>query len=534
MQPNSYFVPLLREYLSFFKIYPNSQKLHLVLKSSPSYPSVLSIVQTCIYFGLKTKAYKADYDALLKNNIPVIVHLKEDSDEKFVLVKKVTDKCVIYRDTTTLKTIETPPENFSAKWTGILVLSEKSKEQWHLQNNIPLKKFGVIALLLIAVLTVFLYNIQNLSVFAFVMFLLKCAGIWLTYNLIRYEKGVSSSSLDDFCRKKASFDCDKVLASKASRIFNAVSVADSGFIYFVTGLSVLVMSIFSGERDTVLLILFYLSVCATPFILFSILYQKIVVKKWCPLCLSVAGIIFLENSWFLFYPSKASVFNYVQPFILLLFSFIISILILCFFKRFLQQQIESLTDKTESLRIKRNPLILASVFNRQQQTVIPQKHQIIIGNQQSPVVITTLLNPMCRPCAKKVKNIITLLEKYPQKLLWQIRFDGIETNEYHPINQMQLHLIQLCNNKKDNVKLQIMTDWYRKQSMQWFSKKYPVKEITKETLLNFAEQNAANKELNIQKIPTIWMNNREFPEEYSVTDIPFLLTNVNLILQLTK
>ena len=127
-----------------------------------------------------------------------------------------------------------------------------------------------------------------------------------------------------------------------------------------------------------------------------------------------------------------------------------------------------------------------------------------------------------------------LLEKYPQKFFWQIRFDGIETNEYHPINQMQLHLIQLCNNKTDDMKLQIITDWYRKQSMQWFSKKYPVKEITKETLLNFAEQNAANKELNIQKIPTMWMNNREFPEEYSVTDIPFLLTNVNLILQLTK
>lgn len=534
MQPNSYFVPLLREYLSFFKIYPNSQKLHLVLKSSPSYPSVLSIVQTCIYFGLTTKAYKADYDALLKNSMPAIVHLKEKSGEKFVMVEKVTDKYLVYKNATTLKTIETTSEEFAGKWTGILVLSDKSGEEWRVQNNIPLKKYGVVALFLIAVLTVFLYNIQNLSVFTAAMFLLKCAGIWLTYNLIRHEKGISSLLMDDFCRKKASFDCDKVLASKASRIFNAVSVADSGFIYFVTGLSVLVMSIFSGERDTVLLILFYLSVCATPFILFSILYQKIVVKKWCPLCLSVTGIIILEICLFLFYSNRVSVFDYAQPFILLLFSFIISILILCFFKRSLQQQIESLANKTESLRIKRNPLILASVFSRQQQTVIPQKHQIIIGNQQSPVVFTTLLNPMCQPCAKKVKNIITLLEKYPQKLLWQIRFDGIETNEYHPINQIQLHLMQLCNNKTDNVKLQIMTDWYRKQSMQWFSKKYPVKEITKETLLNFAEQNAANKELNIQKIPTIWINNREFPEEYSVTDIPFLLTNVNLILQLTK
>lgn len=506
MQSNTYFIPLLQEYMKHFGIPSERKDLQLLLQSSPSFPSVLSIIQACIYFGLNTKAYKADYDALLKNSMPAIVHLKENSDEKFVLVEKVTDKRLVYKDFTTLEAIEITAEEFIGKWTGILVLSEKSKEEWRVQNNISRKKYGVVVLFLIAVLTVLLYNIQNLTIFTAAMFLLKCVGIWLTYNLIRHEKGISSSSLDDFCRKKASFDCDKVLSSKASRIFNAVSLADSGFIYFVTGLSVLVLSVFSSEQNTVLSILFYLSVCATPLILFSILYQKIVVKKWCPLCLSVAGIIFLEVCLFLFYPSKVFAFDYVQPFILLLFSFIISILILFFFKRLLQQQIESHTDKTESLRIKRNPLILASVFSRQQQAVIPRNHQITIGNQQSPVVITTLLNPMCQPCAKKVKSIITLLEKYPQKFLWQIRFDGIETNEYHPINQLQLHLMHLCNNKTDDVKLQIITDWYRKHSVQWFAKKYPVKEITKESICGFSEQIIENRQLNIQKVPTIWIN----------------------------
>lgn len=534
MYSNSYFIPLLYEYLKHFGIRSERKDLQLLLQSSPSFPSVLSIIQTCTYFGLNTKAYKADYDALLKNSIPVIVHLKENSGEKFVIVEKVTDKYLVYKDSVTLKTIKITSEKFTDKWTGILVLSEKSKVERRVQNNIPLKKYGVVALLLIAVLTVFLYETEDITIFSTGVFLLKCAGIWLTCNLIRHEKGVSSLWIDDFCRKKASFACDKVLASKASRIFNAVSLADGGFIYFVTGLSALVLSIFSGEQEIILSILFYLSVCATPLILFSILYQKIVVKKWCPLCLSVSGIILLEIRLFVFYSRKISVFDYVQPFILLLFSFIISILILCFLKRFLQHQIESLDNRTESLRIKRNPLILATVFSRQQQTVIPRKHQIIIGNRQSPVVITTLLNPLCRPCAKKVKSIITLLEKYPQKLLWQIRFDGIETNEYHPINQIQLHLMQLCNNKTDKVKLQIITDWYRKQSVQRFSKKYPVKEITKETLLDFAKHNAENKPLNVRKIPAMWINNREFPEEYSVEDIPFLLTDIDLLLKLTK
>ncbi len=86
MQSNSYFIPLLEEFLKHFDIRSDRKDLQLLLQSSPSFPSVLSIIQTCVYFGLNTKAYKADYDVLLKNNMPVLVHLKEDSDEKFVLV----------------------------------------------------------------------------------------------------------------------------------------------------------------------------------------------------------------------------------------------------------------------------------------------------------------------------------------------------------------------------------------------------------------------------------------------------------------
>lgn len=118
--------------------------------------------------------------------------------------------------------------------------------------------------------------------------------------------------------------------------------------------------------------------------------------------------------------------------------------------------------------------------------------------------------------------------------MWQIRFDGIEANEYHPIDQIQLHLMQLCNIKSDDMKLQIISDWYHKQSVQWFKKKYPIKEISIITISEYAEQSAGNRMLNIKRIPTVWINNRKLPEEYNLEDIPFLLTDLNLLLKLTK
>lgn len=170
---------LLREYLNFCGIKPSSQQLQLVSQSSPSYPSVLSIVQTCVYFGLKTKAYKADYDALLKNNMPAIVHLKEGSDEKFVLVVKVTDKHVVYKDAGKLKTVEVSAEKFTEEWTGILILSEKNEEK-KVKKHSFVKKYGIYSLFLFVVFTAVSYNPQNITFFIVGLFFLKSVGIWLT------------------------------------------------------------------------------------------------------------------------------------------------------------------------------------------------------------------------------------------------------------------------------------------------------------------------------------------------------------------
>lgn len=536
MSSTNYLPYLLREYLKLFGIFPKSQELYVALQSSPSYPSVLSIVQTCNYFGLSTKAFKADYNALLKSKIPAIVLLKDDSDEKFALVENVSVNSVVFKDTAVLRTIEMNPDEFCKQWTGILVLSEGKKEkEKNVKNKINIKKNGTITLLLIAVLTILSFSIQNPTVFLAGLFFLKFMGIWLTYNLIRHEIGVLTPLLENFCRMKVSFDCEKVLSSKMSRLFNTIHLSDSGFFYFLTGFLMLVLSIFSGVENSILFLLFYLSVCATPLILFSILYQKMIVKKWCPICLSVAGIIFLEICLFLFYPDNISSFNSIQPFFICFFAFFASLLILNFSHRFLQAQKKAIANKVESLKIKRNPLVLTTIFNQQKSTLIPQNQHITVGNQDAPIIITTLLNPICQPCAKMAKSILTLLEKQSTVFLWQIRFDGIETKQYHPINHMQLHLMQLCNNEtEDDKKLQVIKDWYRMQSIKKFVKKYPFKGISEETIRSFAEQNSQNKLLNVQKVPTLWMNNKQLPEDYSVTDLPFLSTNQNLLLQLTK
>lgn len=541
MSSTNYLVPLLREYFESFNIHPDIEQLQIALQSAPTFPSLLSIHQTCIYFGLKTKAYKGDYDALLENKMLIIVHWKLDNEEKFVLVNKIEAESVICFDATKHQKIKMSKDDFCKFWTGTLVLSIKGEKQEDSKKRASKNKLWVYGLALFAFLIVFVFGFRNFQNSASLYYsigvsLLKTFGVWLTASLINHEVGFKYSPFESFCNKKASFDCNKVLNSNASRIFNKVSLTDVGFVYFAAGLFAIMLGVFSGMHSSILLGLFYVSVIGTPFVLYSVLYQKYVVKKWCPLCLGVMGLILLEIFLFLLYPNKSFIKEtFSFNLIIIMLSFICGIIFLYFYRNLINAQVDSFTNKLQSLRLKRNPLVLMSVFNSQRKTEIPKQHIISIGNQLSPFVITTLLSPVCNPCKRMTSEIINIIEKHPDSFLWQIRFDGIEKKEYDQINLIQLYLFQLCNNEKDNnVKLQIIRDWFSKQSFPWFSAKYPIEKIDPETITGFAEQVNENTKLDVNRLPALWINKRLMPQEYTITDISFIFTDADLLLQLTK
>jgi thiol-disulfide isomerase/thioredoxin len=215
-------------------------------------------------------------------------------------------------------------------------------------------------------------------------------------------------------------------------------------------------------------------------------------------------------------------------------SLTIGILIVSFFKKLLNAQADSFNSKLQSLRIKRNPVVLASVFGRQKIAEVPKNHNIVMGDSNAPFVITTLLSPMCKPCKKLAGQIIELLKKHPSCFYWQIRFDGIENNAGN-LNKIQLQLMQLCNREKDeNLKLKIISAWYSRQSFKWFSSKYPFQEISPEIYSSFAEVIIENKKFGFKKVPGLWVNDKELPSDYSVADLPYLTTDFKLFLHLTK
>ncbi|MBP1637689.1 MAG: Peptidase family, partial [Bacteroidetes bacterium] len=95
-----------------------------VLKSSPTFPSVLSITQACAFFGLDCCAYKANIQTLEKIDKPIILHINDKID-KFVLFEKKQNDVITYFDYIQDKRIRIRTDDFLLIWTNILLIPDK-------------------------------------------------------------------------------------------------------------------------------------------------------------------------------------------------------------------------------------------------------------------------------------------------------------------------------------------------------------------------------------------------------------------------
>lgn len=539
MDNDNYFIPLLLYHFRLLGIKCNSRQLDLVLQSSPSYPSLLSIMQTYSYFGLKANAFRADFIALKKLSLPVLVQINNGDSHKFVLVCTISDTNLSYYDVSIAKEIVTSPDDFCAVWTGVLVHAERVEQVCNKISNETLskvKKYVVVAFVFLSLFLLSVVNVRELNplLFFWGLLILKCTGLWFTIGLLRQESGGSYSSFDAICHRVEAFDCKGVVQSKGAKIFNQIALADIGFVFFVTSIIFLFFGLFFNTINPVLSILFTLALCSSPFILFSIIYQKFFVKKWCPLCLGVVATLLIELVYLVF------LYDLVFPEKILLVtlsfsvSFFISLLILFYEKHRLLNVTKAFSNEVAVMRLKRSPIVMNTLFQKQNLFLGSESQNLIMGDNNAPIKITSLLSPMCTPCKKLATDLVRLLNQYPTLIQWHLRLDGFESQDYLSENEIPLQIIELFKQNTDTEsRLEIVKNWFQSQSLEVFHRKYPAKTIMDDSLNYFLEHVKENKRMEIQKVPTVWINKFEYPEEYSFKDIPFLLTDLNNLLKST-
>lgn len=511
---------ILRLLLKKNNIKVNEKELEFQLESHPSYPGLHSLTGVLNHFGVDNIAVEVPVDVQTLSSLPkfFIAHCKNEKEEHLVLAEQTENHIELIYNKKVKENLST--EDFLQTWTGVLFAAKKNEEELQEKVKVTASKKLFYYVTFFVFLLLFFCNLPNL--FQSLHFLLSLTGIAISVLIVQQELGINSKYSDRFCsgnNKKT--NCNDVLNSKGAKLFGNIKLSDVGLIYF-TGISLswLLLSFAESSNDNLIIIL---SACAVPFTLYSIYYQYIVIKKWCPLCLSILSVLWGQALCLLLSNVKFSSFTidlYSNLIICCSFMSVTSLWLFIYPKLKLVQEHRKL--KISHNRFKNNYNIFESLISGKPMidTTIKKSSEIIFGNKsnQALLKITLITNPLCGHCKNAHLAIEQLLNANIKHLQIRIRFNVNTKDKSSLDTKIAMRLLNIYHQEKEELAVNALHEIYNgTNTNQWFEKwnineknKY-FEELKKETA--WCHHN------NINFTPEILVNGRSFPNEYDMNDL---------------
>ncbi|MDD4757111.1 MAG: vitamin K epoxide reductase family protein, partial [Prolixibacteraceae bacterium] len=413
MEDNAVFV--LQKAVQQLKIEVNKESIKEDLLSNPYYPSLKSICDTLKKYNVEYYPLRLTIEEIKELEMAFIAH-SDQGGGRLVFVKEIKNNKVTFF--VSEEKIETRDfEDFSKLLSGAVVLMQAKEDSGEhgyktkRQNEIINK--SLLPLGIVSIITWIIFNLSSISnILGFQpgyifggLIATKITGLVASVFLVLHELKVHTPIVDKICRFNSKTDCDTVLNSNASKLFGWINWADAGLIYF-TG-TLLFLS--TATESYSLWILSLISAMALPYPVFSIYYQAVKTKKWCPFCLLVQLVLIAE--FILLFPLIKTVSISVTNLLTITVSFLVPASLWFIFKsRFTNlQQYEKI--KYSYLSFKRNPQIFKSLLqNNEFIEIAPTRNSLILGNPEASITITAFLSLHCGPCKNAFIQFENLLE----------------------------------------------------------------------------------------------------------------------------
>lgn len=506
-------INLVQKLLKKNSISFDKEELAFQIQSHPSYPSLHAITGVLDHFNIENVAADVPVNSETLSQLPdcFIAQINGDHGQDLIVVERKKSDYIIY-DSENKKSKLTEGE-FLNKFTGIIVAVEETEDYQVSKNNSKLVK--TIGFSLLAVFALFFVFNNSTSWYNTFYFLLSITGIVISIAIIKQELGLKTSIGDAFCSgaddKK---DCDAVLTSKGAEILKGYKLSDFSMLYFI-GLSLLTFTQISNP-----VISYTISLLAIPITLYSLYYQYAVVKKWCLLCLSIVGVLWLQT----LAPVLTS--NYINTFILsdfvtlgLVASF--TWLTWSYIKPLFTEVQELKKEKIASVKFKRNYALFDSLLQKSPQldTQLTDSKEIVFGNPNSNLEITIVTNPFCGHCKPVHAHVDEILKRYHNNVKIKVRFNVSIEDKNSDVVKITSRLIEIYNTQEEKECLKAMDAIYEGQKPATWLKKWGectdkeayISELEKEK--DWCTKNAINF------TPEILVNGKSFPKEYNRTDL---------------
>lgn len=507
---------LFHKYLFLINVKVPILRLRSVCVSNPTYPSLLSTIETFKAFNCKAVAVKIEIGNL--ENLPLPFLCQTSNGDLIFLLNIESGRVVFLTEKNNEENLAI--EEFSNLWNGIIIyaenLSESEKNGKNVKNGFASIKLYTKYFAYLITSILFIQFVSNLSLEKIPLFFCKVFGILICFTIISFEN--SSSALNQFCKSIRNGNCDAVLNSKASKLFGVLPLSFIGLFYYTFTIFLLVLN---SEFTFILCIIS--SFLGSLFIPFSIFYQKYKIREWCILCLFVLIEIFIECIIILFFTiNYTSKFLFtIENLILLCNTAFISFMIVYTIVFILQnnKKRNEVSKKYNILKYNDNVFNSLIKLGTRHDLDLLKNIGIFYGNQNCSNTLLMVCSPFCEPCAHSHTQLKQLLSNELDLRIQVIFFVADDVNNPYNI------ATSLLMNSTDN-KLNIyLEEWFKSD----INTKMQIVENNKENVFknNVQEKIKIMNEWcfknDVQHTPTFYLNGYELPNEYDVTDLRFFI-----------
>lgn len=480
----------------------------------PNRNNMYGLVQMLRVYGIKAMGVHLEDKDPCRLNFPCILHV----DGGFAIGLECDGNNLALQQQGEKSSM--PCEVFRQNWTGqALVVDDMEQagepDYWeHMRKDLLRRgtESCIPVMLTLAALVGIAGNFGQIPGFALFNLVLYAAGLGICFLLLQKQVMGKSRYADKTCSLLHQADCDSLLKGSYSGILG-ISWSEVGSGFFVA--SILLSALYPSAIGPVCLS-GWLAMC---YGVWSIYCQWRLAKVWCPLCLSVQGIV-----WIAGIVSACCVRNLTLTFEACTLSSI-SIAVGIMYVHHSASRYQACREKTDisqkynALKAKRS---VAEILMKESEyyEVSDADSFIFFGNKEAGLRITVLSNPYCAPCARAHAEVEKLLKWYGDGLCIQYIFTAFGQH----LEDSCRYLIS-CYNSEDTVSsLARYSEWYktggegRKKILQAHQAQIQEPEWERQ-LQKHRHWREVNK---LVATPTVLVNGHLLPQEYEIRDLTML------------
>jgi uncharacterized membrane protein len=481
------------------------EDIYLQLLSHTDYPSLKAITDTLDYFDIESLAANVPKDAL--SQLPKSFLALVEKQGSTALVLATQSKKRVHVRTLENKKETLSLDDFSAQWTGTIIVIEEEKKASIVWNSSNLASMMMIGVLLLLVLTTIISG--NEITYALYM-LLTAVGVAISYLITKESMGLKDNISATVCNALSSKadSCNAVITSKAGEIGKGFGLGDASMVYFV---SLFFITTFLGVQTSVL---FAVSIGTLFIVGYSVYLQGIQLKQWCGLCLLIS-VVLISQFGIVFILFSGWDFSLSYTLKILSLSMIIAVL-WWQVKPLIVKNKELLKTKKDYLSFKRNDTFFITAL--QNGTIknlhnLPREAQVHFGDPNAPVQITAYTNPLCGYCVAAFEMYDRLLTQLPNDVSVQFVFNTPKDAE-NPSTQIAKQIIEIYHKTPENA-FESIKKWFSYRDVKDWQEAYGYGNsmlLMDDRILQMHRDIAHQND--IQYTPETLIGNQKFPRAY--------------------